>query len=273
MLHLHKISQIAAVDPAMRVIDYERQLNSEGFTGGYRPVSGYQSSLSACLAERTANLFSLKYGGIEDICAGGTVTTPLGTAFTIKDYPRAATGPDLRRVLIGAGGLLGHFSSVSLKVFPLPEAQSWGLALFDRTEEAFEALRRMIGHFVRPLFVRILEEEEGGGLLRSLNLAEASKVVLAFKLAGLKGMVEAEREGVVKLHEGESVLFHWPGRPAEVEVLDQTLITKEAYLDFCERSAPLTGRKPSAGGGPVPGTGPAGGAEESLKKFFKENPC
>ena len=264
MFHLCKTAQIAVVDPETRVIDYEQKLNNEGLTSGYWPVTGLQASLAACLAERTANLFFLKYGGIEELCVGGTVITPCEVPFQIKDYPRSATGPDLRRVIIGSHQLLGRFREVSLKVFPLPEALVWGVALFDRPDAALEGLRRMIGHFIRPLFVRIMEEEEGGGLLRSLNLSEESKVILAFKLTGLKGMVEAEREAVMKLHEGDNVLFHWPARPAEVEVLDQTLIAPEPCLDFYERSAPLTGRNPKS---------PTTPGEESLKKYLKENPC
>ena len=131
MMHLHKISQIVTLDPEIRIIDYERQLNGEGFTSGYRPVTGLQTSLASCLAERTGNLFFLKYGGIEELCVGGTVTTPQGVAFHIKDYPCAATGPDLRRAVIGSRQLLGRFREVSLKVFPLPETLAWGLALFD----------------------------------------------------------------------------------------------------------------------------------------------
>ncbi|MBI4412320.1 MAG: hypothetical protein HY541_07550 [Deltaproteobacteria bacterium] len=264
MFHLHKISLIAVVDPEMRVIDYEQKLNAEGLTSGYRPVTGMQTPLSACLAERTANLFFLKYGGIEELCVGGAVVTPQGVAFPIKDYPRAATGCDLRRVVIGSRGLLGQFREGSLKVFPLPEALVWGLALFEGPEAALEGVRRMVGSFIRPLFVRIMEEKEGSGLLRSLNLSEEAKVVLAFKLGGLKGMVEAEREAVMKLNEADNVLFHWPVRPAEVEVLDQTLIVREPCLDFWTKYAPLAGRNPAS---------PATDGEEALKKYLRENPC
>ena len=122
----------------------------------------------------------------------------------------------------------------------------------------------MIGNFIRPLFVRMMLDAEGDGLLRSLNLSEESKVILAFKLAGLKGMVEAEREAMMKLYEGDQVLFHWPLRPAEVEVLDQTLIASEPWLGFFGESAPLTGRNPKS---------VATGGEETLKKYLRENPC
>lgn len=248
----------------MIVGDYENRLNDEGLTGGYRPIDGYNLSLAECLASRISNIYAVKYGGIETLCAGGVVATPKGHLIEIKAYPRSATGPDLRKAVIGSRNLLGTFREVTLRVFPLPEIQVWGVALFDSKEAARVSLRKIVGLFIRPEFIRIMEEEESEGLLRSLNLPDIDKVVFTFKLAGYKGIVEAEREAIIRSHDGEHVLFYWPSKMTEVEVLDQTIVTPEAFESMMDEFSPLIGsslkpQKPKA--------------EKDFEKFFEKNPC
>lgn len=247
MIRLKKISQIATVDPGIILADYESELNYDGLTGGYRPFQGFEVPLSSCLSSRLSNLYFLKYGSIEELCIGGLVMNPGGKTFRIKTAPRSATGPDLRRLVVGSNNIFGYFTEVTLKVFPMPEHVQWGLALFDSVGRAAVGLRRMLGLFIRPMFARIMDDEEGLLLLRSLNLPEADKVILAFKLSGLKGMVEAESRTIVDIHENDDAGFYWPSKPSEVEMLDETLITPEGLLSLVEKTGAMAGRNPKTG--------------------------
>lgn len=238
-MRLKKTSQTVTVDPEIRVTDYERELNAEGLTGGYFPSQGKRSLLNECLAKRTPNLFFLKYGGIEELCVGGTVMGPSGKPFQIKAAPRAAVGPDFRRVVIGSEGNLGHFKEVVLRVFPLPEVELWGIFLFESVSKALEGFRQMLGFQIHPLFGRILEEEEALGLLRSLNFPEDDRTIFAFKLAGMKSMVEAEKETLTRLFEEKRALSYWPSKGAENEILDETLINPEGFFAFMNRISSL----------------------------------
>lgn len=242
MFHLNKTSQIVTVSPDIIISDYENQLVEEGLTGGYRPLSGYQSPLSECLALRTPNIYFLKYGGIEELCVGGEFTTRQGMSFQMKTVPRSATGCDLRRVVIGSESIVGQFKEVTLKVFPQPEISAWGLALSDSPSNAVELFRKMFGLMIRPLFIKIMGEEEGAGLVRSLNLKEEEeKTMMVFKLAGLKGMVEAEKDCISQIQEKDKVKFCWLSREAEIEVLEETVITPESYQAFASKFAMLVG--------------------------------
>lgn len=240
MFHLNKTSQIVTVSPDIRIYDYEKQLTEEGLTGGYRPLSGYQTPLSECLALRVPNIYFLKYGGIEELCVGGEFTTRKGVSFQIKTVPRSATGCDLRRVVIGSESIIGQFKEITLKVFPQPESSVWGLAFFDSPPSAVELFRKMFGVMIRPLFIKIMEEE-GAGLVRSLNLEEEGETMMVFKLAGLKGMVEAEKDCISRIGEKEKVKFCWLSREAEVEVLEETIVTPESYQAFASRFSALVG--------------------------------
>ncbi|MDO8518893.1 MAG: hypothetical protein Q7T11_01865 [Deltaproteobacteria bacterium] len=238
-MRLKKVSQIVALDPDIRVADFERELNAEGLTGGYLPAAGVNTRLSDCLARRVPNLFFMKYGGIENLCVGGTVITPGGREFVIKTAPRAAVGPDFRRIAIGSDGRLGKFKEVALRVFPSAEAELWGIILLERVSKALEGLRRMLGCQILPLFGRFLEDDEAAGLLRSLNLQESDKTIFAFKLSGPKSMVEAEKEAVTRIFEEQRGLSYWPSKEAEKEILDETLINAEGFSAFIARAGAL----------------------------------
>lgn len=241
MFHIRKNSQIVEVGPDITLSDYEKLLNREGFTGGYRPLTGFQIRLGDCLEKRIPNLFFLRYGSIEDLCVGGTGTLASGESFVIKAAPRAACGPDFRKMIIGSEGLFGKFKDVLMRIFPLPAYELWGLALYEHPAEAQDGLRNILGLMIRPLFAKILSEEEGNGLLQSLNLAQSDKTVLVFKLGGLKRMVEAEKETIWNIHDGKKVFFYWPSRPAERDILDETLVTPDGYRALAARCPELLG--------------------------------
>ncbi len=261
MFRLQKISQIATITPDMKVAEFERYLNAEGLTAGYCPYPGFQVTVAECLIKRIPNMFFLKYGGIEDLCVGGRVIMPRGEVLDIKKVPRAATGPDLRRVIIGANGTLGSFVEVSFKVFSIPQVQSWGLMLFEQRDDPITALKRLLGTFIRPVFAKKLSQEESTGLLRSLNLTESDCYVLAFKLAGIKSMVRAEKDAIEKIF-GEAI-FYWPSRGAEVEILNETILTTESYDELVANLSPMSGVIPPL----------ALKAEERFATHFERNPC
>lgn len=117
----------------------EDALAAQGLTLGHSPQSLYRSSVGGWVATLATGQFSSMYGGIEDLVTGYTVVLPTGEQVEVTASPRAAMGPDLRRLFIGSEGTLGLITSVTLKVFPadlptrfqtfaLPDVQS-GLAV------------------------------------------------------------------------------------------------------------------------------------------------
>lgn len=221
--HLHKMSQTASVSPEWTVSAYERELNKEGLTGGYHPVEGPDKTLNECLNSRIPNLFFLRYGGIEELCIGAFAETPSKKSFTVKSAPRAATGPDLRRVLIGAKGALGTFYEATLKVFPIPEHTVWGMFFVDSPDQARRMLLRAQDRFIRPLFAAWLDADQAQGIFKSLTLVSQGPL-WAVKLSGLKGMVDAEKSLFEEAADAEGAACRWLSRSAEDDVLDRALL-------------------------------------------------
>lgn len=248
------------MDPQITLTEYEHLLNKEGLTGGYYPITGFGSFLIDCLKQRTPNLYYLKYGGIEDLCAGITVTLKNGEMFSSVCAPRAATGSDLRKVMIGSEDLLGTFKEVTLRIFPMPEWVEWGIALFEVPHDAGIILRQIITHFFNPLFVGYQDQEESNNLLESLGTPLEEKLALTFKLAGIPSMIKSQKETLAKL--SPQIKFYWISNKTQIEMLDKSLINKEEYQKFLTRFSSLLGISPK---------NIQNKAEMDFKTFFESN--
>lgn len=263
MFQINKQANYITVQPELFISEYESRLNADGFTGAYLPLTGMEASFHECLLKRTSNMYGLKYGGLDNLCIGGKITTVKGKHFSTKIYPRAATGPDMRLAVLGSRGLLGHFLEVSLRIFPLPEYECWGMALFETPEEALKLLRNMIGAFIRPLFALVLEEDEAVKVFEALGYPKDQKIALLFKLTGLKRMVEAEQESIMKPISGSEVFIHWISRPKELALIDQKIISAESYQNI-NKIFPFFG-------GDLSPTSHKN--ENDFEKYFKEKTC
>lgn len=101
----------------------EDELQQMGWTLGHSPQSLYQSTVGGWLSTLATGQFSSYYGGIEELVTAYTVILATGEKLRLKASPRAAMGPDLRQLFIGAEGTLGIVTSVQLKIFPLPQTR------------------------------------------------------------------------------------------------------------------------------------------------------
>lgn len=260
MFKLNKQSQLAIVSSALSVNDYEEHLNKEGFTGGYAPVSEKALKWDDCLSRRIPNFYSLKYGGVEELCLGGEVLSPSGKKIKIKAYPRSATGPDLRRAIIGSKKSLGTFDKAILKVFPLPEVSAWGLVIADKQAQLIDFLRNLIAQFIRPSLLSFYAPDDDS--LKDFSLADTNKYILAFQLTGLKSMIAVEKE--VAAAEGNQLReVHWVLSKKEIQKLETLSRQAKKFTEVCEQFVPLLGDVKVNDNK----------FEGHFLKFFRENPC
>ncbi|MEN0070815.1 MAG: FAD-binding oxidoreductase [Propionicimonas sp.] len=139
--------------------DLEDALAGRGLTLGHSPQSLYRSSVGGWLATLATGQFSSMYGGIEDLVTGYTVVLATGETVELKASPRAAMGPDLRRVFIGSEGTLGVITSVTLKVFPVQPTRLAAFAL-PSVEAGLEILREQALAGLHPLLLRLYDADE-----------------------------------------------------------------------------------------------------------------
>jgi len=141
--------------------DLEDVLKAEGFTVGHWPQSMALSTVGGWLACRGAGQYSTRYGKIEDMVAGLEVALADGRMVrTGCTGPRAAVGPDLTQLFVGSEGVLGVITSATLRLHPLPPAQSRLAYGFPTFAAGLEACRGALRRGATPAVLRLYDEVE-----------------------------------------------------------------------------------------------------------------
>lgn len=113
-----KIDEISLVVTCSADIPFqqlEKQLSKQGYTLGYRPIAKRSLTLLKALEKRVPNKLSSRYGGIEDICVSIRVIRK-GQIIATRNVPRAATGPDFKKIFIGSRGRYGKIIEATLRI-------------------------------------------------------------------------------------------------------------------------------------------------------------
>ena len=73
------------------------------------------------------------------------------------DTMKSSSGYDLVRLFTGSEGTLGVFTEITLKIAPKPARRAAGIAIFDRLENAGEAVTRIMHSDVTPSALELLD--------------------------------------------------------------------------------------------------------------------
>lgn len=142
LLSLEPESGLARFQAGIRGPDLEAALRAHGLTLGHFPQSFEYSTLGGWIACRSVGQFSLGYGRMDSLFAGGRIQTP-GGAWDLPPFPASAAGPDLRQVVLGSEGRLGVITEADIRVSPLPEREVFKGAFFPDPDRAVDAVRRL----------------------------------------------------------------------------------------------------------------------------------
>lgn len=153
-ISLDKVSLLVTARASVRLRDLERWLQTRGYSLGWVPSSGSDQTLGALLEKGTPNRLALRYGGPSDICVSLKVKGRWGEIVT-KRVPRAATGPDLKKIFIGSLARYGRIDEATLRVVPLPEARESRVGLWSQTQQRREFLRRLMASGIHPTEVGV----------------------------------------------------------------------------------------------------------------------
>lgn len=169
--------------------ELERLLEEEKLTLGHSPQSLHRSTVGGWVSTLATGQFSSKYGGIEDLLVGCTVILATGETVELTANPRAAMGPDLRQVFIGAEGTLGLVTSVTLKVFrhDLPtELEAFSM---QDVQSGLDVLREQSILGLSPFLLRFYDTDEARHVLGD---EEFSTPLLFIGVRGPQEMIDAE---------------------------------------------------------------------------------
>jgi alkyldihydroxyacetonephosphate synthase len=197
-------SRLATFGAGVRGPHLEAALRAQGFMLGHFPQSFELSTLGGWIATRSSGQQSLHYGRIEHHFAGGRLVTPAGS-LDMLPHAASAAGPDLRELVLGSEGRLGIISEATIRIHPLPDAESFHAMFFPTWEQGITATREMV-QLRLPLSL--------------LRLSDGSETEVNMTLAGHENLVSFAHRGLSMIGQqrGEKcmLLFGATGRHAAV---------------------------------------------------------
>jgi len=160
VIDLDTTSQVVTVQAGIMMSDLEQILNAQGFTTNHLPASMYCSTVGGFLSTRGSGVLSSKYGKIEDLLLSAEVALPDGSVLRTCPVPRSSAGPQLSRLFVGAEGIFGVFTEITLQMFQLPEKRAFPAFAFKSLDDAFTAGRKIMTSGLKPAVMRVYDEAD-----------------------------------------------------------------------------------------------------------------
>jgi len=231
LLEVDGESLVARVQAGLNGAECERLLAERGFTLGHFPQSIALSTVGGWVSTRASGQLSTRYGNIEDMVLALEVVLPGGKIVRTFPAPRAATGPDLRQLFLGAEGTLGVVTEVALKIAPKPDWQQGFAATLRSWDDGIAISRELLQAGWRPAVLRLYDEIEAqrnfGTWVQSpapllIVMGEGTRAMTAALEIELEAARTACRSRGGELL-GDAPLQHWLGRRNHVPSWDQLL--------------------------------------------------
>lgn len=230
LISIDKNSCIAEFQTGINGQEIEACLRAEGFTVGHYPQSFELSSLGGWIATRSSGHFSMKYGRIEKIFAGGNVETP-DASIELPPFPASAAGPDLRELILGSEGRYGIITDAKVRISRLPETEIFNAAFFKNERDAINAVKQIVQASIPLAMMRLslanetestLSQLESSFIIDSLhkylliNGAREEKCLLIYGAIGDKKSVNFALNQALKIikhnsgiYVGSAIGKHW----------------------------------------------------------------
>lgn len=253
LVDLADINRVRKIDPTNLLASFDAGLNgmeaenavaAHGLTIGHWPQSIAVSSVGGWVATRAAGQFSTAYGNIEDIVYAIEAVLPNGEIVTLGKAPRAAAGPDLRHLLLGAEGTMGIVTGVTLALRRQPERRAYSAFYTPSLAAGLEAQRSIVQSDWLPPVVRQYDPFEVARLFAPFASGEQGLLLMMHE--GPSARVAAELEAVATLAAEGGLApapteagLHWMENRNHVPSWTD-LFEKGLVADTVEISAPWT---------------------------------
>ena len=198
---------LLTVEAGINGLVAEEAVAARGLTIGHWPQSIGISSVGGWVSTRASGQFSTAYGNIEDIVYAIEMVLPDGELVTLGKAPRAAAGPDLRHLALGAEGTHGVVTSVTLSLRRQPETQRFSAWYCTDMASGFRAQREIVQQDWRPPVMRQYDASEVARLFPDYVQDEQCLILLVHE--GPAPRVDAEIRTV------ESIMAELGLKPAD----------------------------------------------------------
>jgi alkyldihydroxyacetonephosphate synthase len=242
LLDMSAMNQVIEIDEENLLLTVQAGINGlvaeeavaeRGLTMGHWPQSIGISSVGGWVSTRASGQFSTAYGNIEDIVYTIDFVLASGEKVTLGKAPRAASGPDLRHLALGAEGTHGVVTSVTLSLRRQPESRQFSAWYCADMATGFRAQREIIQQDWKPPVMRQYDASEVARLFPDHERGDSGLILLVHE--GPAARVEAEMHAIQDIMTGlglaaadAAAAANWMGHRNNVpewrDLLDQGLI-------------------------------------------------
>ena len=199
LIDMSAMDRIVSIDDENLLLTVEAGVNGllaeeavakRGLTIGHWPQSIAISSVGGWISTRASGQFSTAYGNIEDIVYTIEMVLPSGELVTLGKAPRAASGPDLRHLAMGAEGTHGIVTSVTLSLRRQPDMRRFSAWYCEDMASGFRAQREIVQQDWRPPVMRQYDASEVARLFPDYVQDDSCLILLVHE--GPAARVDAE---------------------------------------------------------------------------------
>lgn len=160
IIEINEEEMYAVVEPGLITRDLHRAVEAKGLFYPPDPAALNMSTMGGNVGENAGGPRGFKYGVTRDYLLGLTVVLMDGRVLKVGGKSlRDQCGYDFTRLFAASEGTLGIITEIVVRLIPLPEAKQTMLALFNRMEQAAQAVAAIIKHKVVPTTLELMSRE------------------------------------------------------------------------------------------------------------------
>jgi len=201
-------SMLVVTEPGVITGELQKSVEEAGMFYPPDPASLNYCTIGGNVAENAGGPRAVKYGVTKDYVLGLEVAVPGGDLVRLGGKQvKNVTGYNLVQLFVGSEGTLGVITEVILRLLPKPPAKKTMLAIFDRLEDAADAVAAVMAGGVTPTTLEIMDKTSINCVedyLR-LGLPRDAEAFLLIEVDGMPVAVEAEAEVIAGICRGKRV--------------------------------------------------------------------
>ena len=151
-------NQRLRVQPGVVNLDVSKHLAPRGYYYAPDPSSQSVCSIGGNVAENSGGAHCLKYGFTVNHVVGATVVLADGSVVEVGGAAPDPLGYDLLSVIVGSEGMLGIVTESVVRFLRKPQATRTVFATFPSTDEAGEAVSRIIAAGIVPAAIEMMDQ-------------------------------------------------------------------------------------------------------------------
>jgi len=150
-------NRTARVQPGVTNLAISKAVEAQGFYYAPDPSSQIACSIGGNVAENAGGVHCLKYGMTSNNVLGIEMVTIDGEVMRFGGSGMEQSGLDMLGLMVGAEGLLGIVTEVTVRLLPKPETQRAALIGFPSNRSAADAVAAIIADGIIPAAMEMMD--------------------------------------------------------------------------------------------------------------------